>query len=1151
VIHIDSRVVGESVPLVGTPWTLNYFTDRVRGRSGNYSIKIPMVDNDYLPTNVAGIELSISSFGMGITTHTENRNPTTGLFDNESHKFTWDPGNNLGSAAATVSQTINFVGGSSYLLSSYSVYTVGTFNAVKMGLGGWTISAHHFLDKGRRLVYRGDGGSEGVVYWTFPTSAPSYYYVQSLDGTETWQFHQNGTHYRTLDSRTGSVRLEFGYDGSGRLSTITDAYSNVTTIQRDGSGVLTGIQAPRGQVTELTLDSNGYLASIENPNSETWEMTYSGSLGLISTFEMPGGQVSTFTFDADGNLLTDSNSSGASWEFTLNSQTHNAFNISMESALGRSTTYAVDRVAAATSRTVTDPQGFTTSFSDTPPVPSGWIGSGSSSWADVSTASASTYHPRYNAWGMSGRHTDSRSVTTSQSTLSQSESFSYSGFSSYPFGYASETRSVTTNSKTFTETFTQSTGTLATTSPVGRVKTEIFDTYGKPTSWKWANFNAVTFGYDSYGRLNAIDQSTRGTDIAYNSAGYVSSITNALSEATSFTYDSAGRVLTQTLPDSRVITFAYDANGNITSITPPSTGAHGFTNNSFDLVSGYQPPSLPGPVTINTTYTYNNDKQLTEIARPDGEEATFNYHSTGGQLTSITLPNGSISFTYSNGRVATAQSPDEVKNELAYNGTQVKQDIMKIVSPATTLSTLDLTYNNDFRLTTSALTTGSASSISFTYDNDGLLTGAGSETISRSSTTGFITGTTLNNISDSYTYNSTYGEIAAYSATYTPTPTTVFSQSITRDALGRISAKSETVNGTTHTYDYTYDSAGRLIDVNRDSAAYSDYTYSTNSNRTSGTVGGTSFSGTYDSQDRLTEYNALDFTYNLNGERSARIDTSTSPNPTTTYNYDELGDLKQVVLPSSDVLDYVLDAFGRRVGKKLNSTLQTWYVYEDQLRIGGVLNSSGTLTQRFVYGSKLNVPDYMVASGTTYRIISDERGSVRLVVNASTGSIAQQIEYDEFGRVLSDTSPGFQPFGYAGCLYDNDTKLCHFGAREYDAEVGRWLQKDPILFYGQDTNLYGYTWQDPVNFVDPTGHASIRDIGSWVSIEMLNQLRYFLFGTPLAPLSYQMQWNLFYKPNNFPKWPAGSFPPSRPWNPHVPPAPNFGPPAAPNKKNAC
>ncbi|MFP3960574.1 MAG: RHS repeat-associated core domain-containing protein [Spirochaetaceae bacterium] len=66
---------------------------------------------------------------------------------------------------------------------------------------------------------------------------------------------------------------------------------------------------------------------------------------------------------------------------------------------------------------------------------------------------------------------------------------------------------------------------------------------------------------------------------------------------------------------------------------------------------------------------------------------------------------------------------------------------------------------------------------------------------------------------------------------------------------------------------------------------------------------------------------------------------------------------------------------------------------------------------------------------------------------------AQELTYDVFGRVLSDTAPGFQPFGFAGGLYDSDTGLLRFGARDYDPIVGRWTAKDPILFRGGQVNL--------------------------------------------------------------------------------------------------
>jgi RHS repeat-associated protein len=54
-------------------------------------------------------------------------------------------------------------------------------------------------------------------------------------------------------------------------------------------------------------------------------------------------------------------------------------------------------------------------------------------------------------------------------------------------------------------------------------------------------------------------------------------------------------------------------------------------------------------------------------------------------------------------------------------------------------------------------------------------------------------------------------------------------------------------------------------------------------------------------------------------------------------------------------------------------------------------------------------------------------------------------------------------------VYDADTKLVRFGARDYDAETGRWTAKDPILFRGMDSDLYSYVRNDPINRKDALG----------------------------------------------------------------------------------
>ena len=181
------------------------------------------------------------------------------------------------------------------------------------------------------------------------------------------------------------------------------------------------------------------------------------------------------------------------------------------------------------------------------------------------------------------------------------------------------------------------------------------------------------------------------------------------------------------------------------------------------------------------------------------------------------------------------------------------------------------------------------------------------------------------------------------------------------------------------------------------------------------------------------------------------------------------GFLRSIRLPDGMVIDYTVDAMGRRVVKKVNGSVQRKWIYLNSLKPIAELDASNGVVSTFVYATHPYVPDYMVRSGVTYRILSDHLGSVRMVVSTSDGTIAQRLNYDEWGNGTQDTSPDFQPFGFAAGHYDSQTKLTRFGYRDYDAAAGRWLAKDPILFGGGQANIYLYCHGDPINLLDPYG----------------------------------------------------------------------------------
>jgi RHS repeat-associated protein len=242
---------------------------------------------------------------------------------------------------------------------------------------------------------------------------------------------------------------------------------------------------------------------------------------------------------------------------------------------------------------------------------------------------------------------------------------------------------------------------------------------------------------------------------------------------------------------------------------------------------------------------------------------------------------------------------------------------------------------------------------------------------------------------------------------------------------------------------------------------------------------------TYSDEDHLLTAGTTTYQYDVDGF----LTTKTNGTDISTYSYSSRGELLSATLPDSTVIEYIHDPLGRRIAKKVNGAITEKYLWQGLTRLLAMYDGSDNLIMRFEYADG-RMPVAMTRGGSTYYLTYDQVGSLRIVADAS-GNVVKKVDYDSFGNIISDSDPIFEiPFGFAGGLHDRDTGLVRFGYRDYDPDVGlhdrdtglvrfgyrdydpdvgRWTAKDPILFAGGDTDLYGYCLNDPVNWVDPEG----------------------------------------------------------------------------------
>ena len=213
-------------------------------------------------------------------------------------------------------------------------------------------------------------------------------------------------------------------------------------------------------------------------------------------------------------------------------------------------------------------------------------------------------------------------------------------------------------------------------------------------------------------------------------------------------------------------------------------------------------------------------------------------------------------------------------------------------------------------------------------------------------------------------------------------------------------------------------------------------------------------------------------------------------NPTTyaggTLTFDPMD--KMLSIASSGTGSYRYRADGLRAWKGWNVTIPTtsgipvtgatYFLYDGGNPVAE-MDSSGTVTAVNVFAHDGLVA--RVEGSTTKYYQFDAQGSVAHRTNSS-GSVTSSSKYEAYGKHVNIPGSTVDTYGWNGrwgYYYDTDSGLYLCQQRYYDANQGRWLNRDPIG-YGGGVNLYGYCGGSPVGWHDKIG--LVRIVAYWYEV---------------------------------------------------------------------
>ncbi len=310
----------------------------------------------------------------------------------------------------------------------------------------------------------------------------------------------------------------------------------------------------------------------------------------------------------------------------------------------------------------------------------------------------------------------------------------------------------------------------------------------------------------------------------------------------------------------------------------------------------------------------------------------------------------------------------------------------------------------------------------------------------------------------------TYGQDLRLSRILTQGPAVLQDLNYIFDKNGNLTTLTDNLRSNIRTF--IYDDLDRLAEarnVPSPQGGYSDfyYQYDPIGNMTYKSDVGVMTYGVNAGPHALTSAGGYTYQYDANGNMvSGKNKTITYDTENRLLEVNELG----------IITSFLYDGDGGRVKKTtgLNSTVYIGSLFEK--------DSNGKITKYIFAGANrvatVNSQTGSPANPQTYYYHSDHLGSSNIITDQA-GQQAQYCEYTPYGTLARNEGSDIAKHKFTGKELDN-TGLYFYGARYYDPAIGRFITADIIVqapYDPQSLNRYSYCRNNPINYVDPTGHG--------------------------------------------------------------------------------